>query len=204
MSLGLGLVAMATNNTEVYDELKENLYNNADSAIIGEAAGYGMGLVMIGAADQESIQDQLNHIEDQKHEKIIRALSMSLAFQMYGKEEQAETLIEQMSRSKDNIVRYGAMYAIGCAYAGTSNNVAVQKLLHFAVSDVNDDVKRAALTNLGFLLIRKPEIVPESVKHLAESYNPHLRYGAAMAVGVGCAGTGINEAVKLLAPLTND
>ena len=61
-----------------------------------------------------------------------------------------------MSRSKDSIVRYGAMYAIGAAYAGTSNNDAVQKLLHFAVSDVNDDVKRAALTNLGFLFIRKP------------------------------------------------
>jgi len=109
-----------------------------------------------------------------------------------------------MLRSKDSIVRYGAMYAIGCAYAGTSNNVAVQKLLHCAVSDVNDDVKRAALTNLGFLLIRNPQTVPESVKHLAESYNPHLRYGSAMAVGIGCAGTGLNEALKLLAPLTND
>ena len=96
------------------------------------------------------------------------------------------------------------MYAIGAAYAGTSNNQAVQKLLHFAVSDVNDDVKRAALTNLGFLLLRKPQTVPESVKHLAESYNPHLRYGAAMAVGIGCAGTGLHEALKLLAPLTND
>jgi len=82
--------------------------------------------------------------------------------------------------------------------------MAVQKLLHYAVSDVNDDVKRAALTNLGFLLLRKPETVPESVKHLAESYNPHLRYGSAMAVGIGCAGTGLNEALKLLAPLTND
>jgi 26S proteasome regulatory subunit N2 len=123
---------------------------------------------------------------------------------MYGKEEQADTLIEQMTRSKDSIVRYGAMYAIGAAYAGTSNNQAVQKLLHFAVSDVNDDVKRAALTNLGFLLLRKPQTVPESVKHLAESYNPHLRYGAAMAVGIGCAGTGLHEALKLLAPLTND
>jgi hypothetical protein len=35
--------------------LKENLYNNADSAVIGEGAGIGMGLVMVGAADQESI-----------------------------------------------------------------------------------------------------------------------------------------------------
>jgi len=30
-----------------------------------------------------------------------------------------------MVRSKDSIVRYGAMYAIGAAYAGTSNNQAV-------------------------------------------------------------------------------
>lgn len=70
---------MATKNTDIYNELKQVLYNNADSAIIGEAAGYGMGLVMIGAADQESIQDTLTHIGDQTHEKIIRALSMSLA-----------------------------------------------------------------------------------------------------------------------------
>ena len=195
---------MATNNADVYSELKQVLFGNADSAIIGEAAGYGMGLVMVGAADQESIQEILTHIDDQNHEKIIRALSMTLALQMYGKEEQADTLIEQMTRSKDSIVRYGAMYAIGAAYAGTSNNQAVQKLLHFAVSDVNDDVKRAALTNLGFLLLRKPQTVPDSVKHLAESYNPHLRYGAAMAVGIGCAGTGLHEALKLLAPLTND
>jgi 26S proteasome regulatory subunit N2 len=146
----------------------------------------------------------LNHIQDQTHEKIIRALSMALALQVFGKEEQADTLIEQMIRSKDSIVRYGAMYAIGSAYAGTSNNDAVQKLLHSAVSDVNDDVKRAALTNLGFLLLRNPQTVPEAVKHLAESYNPHLRYGSAMAVGIGCAGTGLNEALKLLAPLTND
>jgi 26S proteasome regulatory subunit N2 len=55
ISLGLGLVGMATKNPDIFTELKQVLYNNADSAIIGEAAAYGMGLVMIGAADQESI-----------------------------------------------------------------------------------------------------------------------------------------------------
>lgn len=30
-----------------------------------------------------------------------------------------------MVRSKDSIMRYGAMFAIGCAYAGTGHNGAV-------------------------------------------------------------------------------
>lgn len=36
----------------------------------------------------------ITHAQDSKHEKIIRALSISLALLMYGKEESADTLIE--------------------------------------------------------------------------------------------------------------
>lgn len=42
------------------------------------------------------------------------------------------------------------------------------------------------------------------VSLLAESYNPHVRYGAAMALGISCSGTGHKEALALLEPLTND
>ena len=195
---------MGSNNNEIYEELKGALFNNADSAIIGEAAGYGIGLVMLGSANEGAIEELITHAQDSKHEKIIRSIGISLALLMYGKEDHADALIEQMVRSKDSIIRYGAMFTIGCAYAGTSNNSAVKKLLHFAVSDVSDDVKRAALMNLGFLLFRRPEKIPDLLKQLAESYNPHIRYGAAFAVGIGCAGTGLIEALKLLAPLTND
>lgn len=76
------------------------------------------------------------------------------------------------------------------ACRGTANNGAIQRLLHFAVSDVSDDVRRAAVLCLGFVLMKAPEQCPKIVGLLAESFNPHVRYGAAMAVGLACAGAG--------------
>lgn len=38
--------------------------------------------------------------------------------------------------------------------------------------------------------VRTPEQCPSVVSLLSESYNPHVRYGAAMALGICCAGTG--------------
>lgn len=105
---------------------------------------------------------------------------------------------------QDPILRFGGMFAIGMAYRGTDNNGAIQKLLHFAVSDVSDDVRRAAVINLGFVLLGVPEQCPEIVRLLAESYNPHMRYGAALATGIACAGSGLASARKLLEPMLKD
>ncbi len=58
---------------------------------------------------------------------------------------------------------------------GTANNSAVQRLLHYAVSDVSDDVRRAAVLCLGFVLMSAPEQCPRIVALLAESFNPHVR-----------------------------
>ena len=51
------------------------------------------------------------------------------------------------------------MYMIGLAYVATSNNSALKRLLHFAVSDVSDDVRRAAVLNIGFLMLKEPQQV---------------------------------------------
>jgi hypothetical protein len=59
---------------------------------------------------------------------------------------------------------------------------------------VSDDVRRAAVTNVGFLLSRQPAEVPTMLGQLTESYNAHVRYGAAMALGIACAATGLPDA----------
>jgi len=181
--LGLGLVSMATSNDEVYKEFKNVLYS--DSAVAGEAAALGMGLVRLGTAHEDSISEMITYANDTNHEKIIRALAVGLGLIMYEKEEIADPLIDQLGTSKDSILRYGAMFTIGLAYAGTGNNSAIKKLLHFAVSDVTDDVRRAAVINLGFVMFKTPERLPEILHLLSESYNPHTRYGVALALGIG-------------------
>ncbi|CAN6580109.1 unnamed protein product [Malus baccata var. baccata] len=199
--LGLGLSALGTADEEIYDDIKSVLYT--DSAVAGEAAGISMGLLMVGTASEKA-SEMLAYAHETQHEKIIRGLALGIALTVYGREEEADTLIEQMTRDQDPILRYGGMYALALAYSGTANNKAIRQLLHFAVSDVSDDVRRTAVLALGFVLYSEPEQTPRIVSLLSESYNPHVRYGAALAVGISCAGTGLSEAISLLEPLTSD
>jgi len=200
--LGIGLVCMATADEGTYEELKQTLYT--DTAVAGEAAAYGIGLVMVGSASEKVIGEVLAYAHDTQHEKIIRACALALAMTMFRREEEAETLIQQMLLDKDAILRYGACFTIALAYCGTSQNAAIRRLLHISVSDVSDDVRRAAVIALGFVMCNVPEQLPGVVKLLSESYNPHVRYGAAMALGIACAGTAQLEAHNLLMPLMSD
>ena len=96
----------------------------------------------------------------------FRGLALGIALTVYGREEEADTLIEQMTRDQDPILRYGGMYALALAYRGTANNKAIRQLLHFAVSDVSDDVRRTAVLALGFVLYSEPEQVDAVFPHL--------------------------------------
>ncbi|KAF5375084.1 hypothetical protein D9758_000379 [Tetrapyrgos nigripes] len=201
-ALGLGIAAMGSNNLETFEDLKNVLFQ--DSAVAGEAAGYGMGLIMLGTAAEEPVREMLSYARETQHEKIIRGLAIGIAFVFYGKQEQANSTIKALLEETDPILRYGGVYTVALAYAGTSNNDAVRKLLHIAVSDVSDDVRRAAVTSLAFLLFKNPSQVPRIVQLLSESYNPHVRCGATLALGIACAGTGLQDAVEILEPMTKD
>ena len=203
--LGMGLVAMASHDHDLYEFVREGIYT--DDAIIGEAAGIAVGLIMVGSKDEGAIDDLMKYVHDTQHEKIIRAIAIALALIVYNAGEAADTLIEQLSSEKDPILRYGAMYCIGMAYCGSGNTAMLKKLIKFSVSDVSDAVRRAALINIGFLEIRTPDILFENLKVLgllSESYNSHVRYGATMAIGISCAGSGKVKPYKVIEPLFTD
>eukprot|EP01083_Nonionella_stella_P089627 250148_1 len=200
--LGLGLTAMATGREDIYQLLKDTLYH--DNAVAGEAAGMAMGLVQLGTGYPQGIEDMIGYAKETKHEKIVRGLAMGLALTVYGLEESADGLIEQLCSDKTPIMRYGGCFAVALAYVGTGHNASIKRLLHIGVSDVNNDVRRAAVMAIGFVLCNRPAQVPDTVKLLAESFNPYARYGAAFAIGVACVATGMPSAVEILEPMLKD
>lgn len=119
--LGLGVAAMATQNfgkiplfkayvyvynanlsrllyADIFEDLKNVLYT--DSAVAGEAAGIAMGLLMLGSASDQALEEMLAYAHDTQHEKIIRGLAIGIALVMCGREEEADTLIEQLTLDK--------------------------------------------------------------------------------------------------------
>ncbi len=201
-ALGLGIAGMATGDEEIFESLKAVL--QTDSALNGEAVGLAMGLIMLGTGNAAALQAMFSYAHDTSHEKIIRGCALGMALIMYGRQEGADGMIEALLNDPDPTLRYGGILTVALAYCGTGSNKAVRKLLHIAVSDTSDDVRRIAVMSLGFILFRKPSSVPRMVELLSESYNPHVRYGSAMALGISCAGTGLDEAIDLLEPMMKD
>lgn len=49
---------------------------SSDSAVAGEAAGIGMGLVMLGSASEKAISEMIAYAHDTSHERIIRVKNL--------------------------------------------------------------------------------------------------------------------------------
>jgi 26S proteasome regulatory subunit N2 len=214
-ALGVGLTSFGSGDLEVVNELKELLYT--DSAVAGEAASIAIGMVLVGSGAGnasssspgnedlgEIIAELRNYSRETHHEKIIRGIAMCLALVNFGQEDNADATIEEMRSDRDPIIRYGAMYGLALAYCGTGSNKAIRILLHTAVSDVSDDVRMASVIGLALVLHNTPKRVPELVRLLLESFNPHVRYASCMAVGIAMAGSGDAESVALLEPMLTD
>ncbi|GFZ01884.1 26S proteasome regulatory complex, non-ATPase subcomplex, Rpn2/Psmd1 subunit [Actinidia rufa] len=141
-NLDLGLAALGIVDENIFDDVKTLLYT--DSAVAGEAAG---------------ASEMLAYAHETQHEKIVGGLALVIALTVYGREEEADTLIEQMAR----ILFYVMVAYLPSSYLGGSHPLEFD----FTACELE---------------------TPRIVSLLSESYNPHVRYGASLAVGISCAG----------------
>lgn len=55
---------------------------------------------MLGSKSAQAIEDMVGYAQETQHEKILRGLAVGIALVMYGRMEEADTLIESLCRDK--------------------------------------------------------------------------------------------------------
>ena len=97
-ALGLGVSGIASADEALYEEIRNVLFH--DNATAGEAAGYAMGMVMLGTASKKAHEEMISYTRETQHEKIIRSLAVGAAFLQYGAREEADPVIDSMLEEK--------------------------------------------------------------------------------------------------------
>lgn len=192
--LGLGLTSFATGNNTVGDRLKE--FMNISSSIIGEAAALSIGLVYAGTANDAILGELINFAQETEHEKILR--SICLAIGIINFEKPSKEFLKNIQENPK--LKLAVPHYLACAYFKTSNHDAVRQLLH-ASNDISNEVKRAAVIGLGFVMYHDPHLV-QLLQMMIYSYNPSIRYGCAIALMIGAKES--KEVLELLWPLLTD
>ena len=75
----------------------------------------------------------LQYAQETQHEKIIRGLAIGIALLHYGRESAASETIDALLTHKDATLRYGGVYTMALAYAGTGLNATVCRMFKLAV-----------------------------------------------------------------------
>ena len=215
--LGLGLAAIGNGDRSIVESLFSVLFS--DDAITGEAAAIAIGLVSLGKGHQDSsvstsssgdalkstvFSTLSSYCLETQHEKIKRGIALAIALLFFNHKEKALSTIDELSKSSDFFLRYAAAYSIAMAFAGTSSNDALKRLYHLAIGDSNEEVRRAACISMGFVLLNEPEKLPDVIKLLSQNFNPHIRYGCALAIGICCSGKRTDAVLNILEPLLTD
>ena len=59
-----------------------------------------MGLIMLGSGSPRCVDEMLQYARETQHEKIIRGLAMGVAFIYYGRQEEADGVVEKLLGDK--------------------------------------------------------------------------------------------------------
>ena len=192
--LGLGLTAFASGHEVAAERMKDIV--RSSTSVMGEASALALGLIYAGTNNEAILSELIGMAAESEHEKVIRSISLSMGLICYGSPswEWAQSLEENPA------MKLGVPFYLACAYFKTSNPKVVRKLLKLS-NDISNEVKRAAIIALGFVLYQDEKLTAV-IKMLLYSYNPFIRYACITALAVGSRPT--KEVLELIWPSLTD
>lgn len=201
-ALLLGLRNVLSNNQMISEKLIAHLYG--EKANIGEASGYALGLIKATHFENQTVETLINISRNNPHDRIARSMMCSMGLLALGNRDKVMNVFNDLIKEKDEVLRMGAVNVLGMAYFDTCENKVISLLLQIAATDLSNDVRRASVLALCFVMYSRKSKAFSLLEMLSKSYNEYVRHGVALGLGIIGAGTFDKKIHKLLLVLWKD
>lgn len=149
------------------------------------------------------------------HDRISVGVAIGIALMFMQTGSQGESILQMLRTHSNAYLRMSGALGTGLAHAAhhthhaavatsESGEGSMCSLLEMIASDVSDNVRRNAVIALGFIFIDRPSAFLSTAQLLLQSYNPHIRYAAALIAGLINAGTANAQLSDLLLKTMDD
>lgn len=163
---GLGIAYAGTGREEVTDLLItviESEGSGPQAMLEASLAGLALGMICVGQCNEvvgstlvEKLMESSDEDLDHSH---ARYLCLGLGLLFLGKMELADAMLEAVRTIEHKIGKYAAVILDTCAYAGSSNVLKVQEMLHHCANHLMEDAEHQSAAVIGIGLITMNENV---------------------------------------------
>lgn len=140
--VGLGLAYVGSQREDLSSRLLPIVADDANSMEIASLAALALGFIFVGSNNGEIaatvLQALMERSDSALDEKWARFMILGLALLYLGNQEASDATLETLKAIEHNISKQAQILVDICAYAGTTNVLKVQSMLHHC----NDHIEK--------------------------------------------------------------
>jgi len=144
--VGLGFAYASTHRTDVLALLLPLVADETLTMSLAAVSALSLGFVFVGSCNGEIagtiLQTMMERDTAQLTDKWSRFMALGLALLYLGRQEAADATIETLRAIEHPLAKQALILVDICAYAGTSNVLKVQQMLHYCTDHITKEDKK--------------------------------------------------------------
>ncbi|EJT99331.1 26S proteasome regulatory complex non-ATPase subcomplex Rpn1 subunit [Dacryopinax primogenitus] len=144
--VGLGFAYASTHRADIMALLLPLVADETLTMSLAALAALSLGFVFVGSCNGEIagtiLQTMMERDAAQLTDKWARFMALGLALLYLGRQEAADATIETLRAIEHSLAKQAQILVDICAYAGTSNVLKVQQMLHYCTDHITKEDKK--------------------------------------------------------------
>ncbi|KAG9077388.1 proteasome regulatory particle base subunit [Ceratobasidium sp. UAMH 11750] len=192
-SVGIGIAYAGAQRYSLAEMLLPLVADENLGMEVSSLAALSVGLIYVGSCNGEAamtiLQTMMEREEAALNEKWTRYMILGLALLYLGQQDASDATIEALRAVSHPVAKQALILVEICSFAGTSNVLKVQRMLHECNDHIEGDDTFQAFAVIGIALVAMGEDVGAEMslrqfQHLMHYGSPTIRKAVPLALGL--------------------